>query len=466
MIFYSGSGIRYTRFIEDGIDSAQSCNIIPCSRFPPVNMSVYAEKFQKIAPQTVFALLPDTDQSFVRKKAHELQFTQQELRRISEIALDRIRWKETRLPDAWPDLAPSGDNIQYKKQAIAEVERNHRRLRNQEKDYRTLTLRDKPVTQKPVLKTTLRPQLGLGRCPVASERTRCCNLMTLDAVEKCGFDCSYCSIQSFYHGNEVVFDNGFADKLAKLKLDPNQTYHIGTGQSSDSLMWGNHNGVLEALCEFAERHPNVILELKTKSRNIGWLLANPIPGNMICTWSLNPQTIIDHEEHRSANLHQRIESAKRLADKGCLVGFHFHPIIRYKGWKADYRNICLRLTRTFQPDQVALVSMGTLTYTKSVMKTIRKRNLTSKILQMPLEEIAGKYSYPVDIKMDLFKWVYGALREWHEKVFFYLCMEAQSLWKPVFGFDYDSNGDLEAAMKNAYFDKIKGKAKIKSGNMR
>jgi spore photoproduct lyase len=175
-------------------------------------------------------------------------------------------------------------------------------LQSRLKRYDGFTQADRPLTQKPILRTQQQPALGLGRCPVASERTRCCNLLTLDAVEKCGFDCSYCSIQSFYHGNEVVFDSGFADKLAKLKLDPDTIYHIGTGQSSDSLMWGNHQGVLEALCVFAENNPNVILELKTKSKNIGWLLKNPVPRNVICTWSLNPQTIIDHEEHLSASL--------------------------------------------------------------------------------------------------------------------------------------------------------------------
>ena len=301
-----------------------------------------------------------------------------------------------------------------------------------------------------------KPILGLGRCPVASERTRCCNLMTLDAVEKCGFDCSYCSIQSFYHGNKVTFDENFAEKLARLDLDTAQTYHIGTGQSSDSLMWGNHQGVLDALSAFAKANPNVILELKTKSRNIQWLLENDYPPNIICTWSLNPQTIIDHEEHLTASLRQRISAAGQIAAKGRVVGFHFHPIVYYDGWHDAYREICAEITSRFSADSVALVSLGTLTFTRSVMKTIRKRPLSSKILQMPMEEIAGKFSYPLELKLEMFKTVYQALTPWHQRVFFYLCMEAQSLWSPVFGHEYETNADLETAMKEAYFEKIRG----------
>jgi len=146
--------------------------------------------------------------------------------------------------------------------------------------YETTKLKPKSYPQNPTLKTehkikfstVAKESLGLGSCPVASPKTRCCNLMTLDAVESCGFDCSYCSIQSFYNQNTITFDKNFAQKLSSLKLDPNKRYHIGTGQSSDSLMWGNKEGVLEALFTFAKANPNVILEFKTKSHNISYLL--------------------------------------------------------------------------------------------------------------------------------------------------------------------------------------------------
>ena len=426
----------------------------------------YQEKFRQIVGQTSFGLLPMEEQRFIEAKAAEFQFTQQELRQISEMALDRSRWKETALSSIWPLDIVAGvktDNRRAKKKILKLLQDSQQDLRVNHKNYDRLSLEDKPKTRKPVLKAMVQPQLGLGRCPVASERTRCCNLMTLDAVEKCGFDCSYCSIQSFYHGDEVVFDSSFAEKLGRLKLDPDKSYHIGTGQSSDSLMWGNHQGILAGLCEFARKNPNVILELKTKSKNIGWLLKNDIPANMICTWSLNPQTIIDHEEHLSASLTQRIDSARALADKGCVVGFHFHPIIHYQGWEGDYADIGETLVKKFAPSQVALVSMGTLTFTKSVMKTIRNRDLTSKILQMPMEPSAGKLSYPFEVKLDIFRHVYGSLRPWHKKVFFYLCMEPQSLWEPVFGFDYDDNDTFEKAMKSAYFDKIKGASDMSPG---
>ena len=105
----------------------------------------------------------------------------------------------------------------------------------------------------------------VGRCPVASDETVCCNLYTIDAVENCGFGCNYCTIQTFYD-DQVLFDSKLPEKLKKLDFDPDRFYHLGTGQSSDSLMWGNQHRILDSLRDFAEENPNVLLELKTKSK--------------------------------------------------------------------------------------------------------------------------------------------------------------------------------------------------------
>ncbi len=296
--------------------------------------------------------------------------------------------------------------------------------------------------------------LGLGQCPVASPRTLCCNLQTLDAVDNCGYGCSYCSIQSFFDGKQIRFDNHFTDKLDKLDLDPEQTYHIGTGQSSDSLMWGNSHGVLDSLIAFARANPNVILELKTKSANIGHLLkSKPLP-NLLCTWSLNTATIIEHEEHGTAPLQKRLTAATKLADAGYRVGFHFHPIVHYDHWYRDYSAIVEQLVERFKPSDVVLISMGTLTFIKSVIREIRKRSIPGQILKMPMIDADGKLSYPDDIKLELFTGLYDAFPvTWKEQVFFYLCMENQRFWEPVFGYAYESNDAFEKAMKAAYLNK-------------
>ena len=118
---------------------------------------------------------------------------------------------------------------------------------------------DKLNTQRPKpRKVELNDQNNevFGMCPVASEKTVCCNLMTIDAVQGCSLGCSYCSIQTFYSDGKISIDKNLAEKLANIPLDPNKKYHIGSGQSSDSLAIGNREGVLDAQLNFARDNPN------------------------------------------------------------------------------------------------------------------------------------------------------------------------------------------------------------------
>ena len=415
----------------------------------------YEQKFDRIAEQVPLAALPQAEQSFLREKSCQHRFTLQELRQVTEMALDLSTWKETSIMGLWPhDLPPGLTGKAARARVIERVRQQWNALKWSANRYDSFGRAAKPVSQKTTLLQREKDKLGLGYCPVASRRTRCCNLMTLDAVENCGFGCSYCSIQSFYHGNRIYFDPRFAEKLEALQIDPGRVYHIGTGQSSDSLMWGNKHGVLDALTNFARRHPNVILEMKTKSRNVSYFLKHDIPRNIICTWSLNTPTIITHEEHLTASLPERLAAARKLADRGILIGFHFHPMVHYEQWRQDYGELFEAVQRSFEPAEVALVSLGTLTFTKPVMRQIRTRQLKSKILQMPLVEADGKLSYPEEIKLDMFRHAYRELQSWHDKVFFYLCMENHRLWKPVFRYDYPSNEAFETAMKSSYMGKI------------
>jgi spore photoproduct lyase len=402
----------------------------------------------------LFLNLNPTNREFLNSVVSQYQLTQQDVFNVVEIATDFEMWGVGLLPDVWDDS--DTDHLQGKRrkqEILGRLIRQREQFRMELPDY---TQTPRPLEEKGAIKFTIKnnndPVLGL--CPVFSDKTRCCNLQTLDAVMNCGYECSYCSIQSFYHGEEIIFQGNLKEKLDKIEIDPDKIYHIGTGQSSDSLLWGNKQNVLEDLLKWAAQYPNVILELKTKSANIHYLLNNPVPPNVIVTWSLNAETIVQNEEHRTAALSARLSAARKVADKGILVGFHLHPIVAFQGWRTEYPELVSHLTKQFIPEEVALVSLGTLTFIKPVVKQLRQRKIGSKILQMPFEDAAGKTSYPLDLKKEFFKTVYDSFAPWHEKVFFYLCMEDSSLWPHVFGFDYATNAEFENAMKAAYMMKV------------
>ncbi len=416
------------------------------------------DKLSQFLKNREYLALDEVNKNFLGHLCTLWRFSNQEIRQIIRIARDLETWDEGSLEALcrkyWPSVQPEKPgNRSEKERRFKALARGWNHLKETPKNYSGF--RPEKPENSPLLFEHLEDDRPiLGDCPVASPKTRCCNLKTLDAVAGCGFDCSYCSIQSFYSGGKIQLHRNLGEKLAKLKLDPDKVMHIGTGQSSDSLMWGNKEGLLENLCAFARQYPRLILELKSKSAKIDELLALNPPPNLLLTWSLNTPVVIESEERLTAPLEKRLKAARKAADHGLPVGFHLHPIVWYKGWEEDYRNLCRRITDLFAPKEVVTVSLGTLTFIKPVLKQLRERPIRSKILQMPLEDAAGKFSYPFEIKKEIFTKIYKTFTSWHGKVFFYLCMEDPELWKPVFGKNYAQNTDFEKDMLYNYEKKI------------
>ena len=211
---------------------------------------------------------------------------------------------------------------------------------------------------------------------------------------------------------------------------------------------------MDAQLDFARSNSNIILEFKTKSNNISHLLKTDIPKNVFVSWSLNPQIFIDNEEHGTATLEERLNSAKKLSDKGVLVGFHFHPIVYYEGYEDDYKKIVKKVMSMFHPSQIAMISMGTLTFIKPAINKLRSTGLKSKVLQIPMEDAVGKSSYTKEVKKEIFSNVYDEFSSWHKDLFFYLCMEESSIWEMVFGDYYKSNTDFETALFESVSSKM------------
>jgi spore photoproduct lyase len=407
--------------------------------------SEYMSKLEGFEDKTLFPRLASEEQQFIRELAKSYRLSFQEFRQAVEYCRDLSMWQHGSLQQWWQRYHEDhpGFDIQSRKKLFRQLNTHIKSLKSEAKRYSV----DSPLTpdRQPALKIRTEPSNKKihGLCPVASEKTVCCNLHTIDAVQNCMYGCSYCSIQTFYN-DSITFDERLADKLKDIELEPDRFYHFGTGQASDSLVWGNRNGNLDALCKFANDHQNVLLEFKTKSDNISYLLEHDIPDNVVCSWSLNTAAVIANEEHLTVNLERRIYAARQVADKGIKVAFHFHPMVYYEGWDQDYPAIATELMTRFSPEEVRFISFGSVTLIKPVIKKIREQGLPSKILQMDfVTDPHGKMTYADEIKSAMFSTMYDSFCTWHDTVLIYLCMEKAEIWQQAFGFSYPTNRDLE-----------------------
>ena len=402
---------------------------------------------------SIFSSLPTPVREKLDSLFSSIHFTRSEKLEIVKEEADLLEWKEESFVLSHP-ISASGKDGRDGERYISELRRHMKRLRESETDYSNFFPQKRSQGKTKKLMSDQKLVLSRCPCPVDGEKTRCCKLRTLDAVMQCAFGCSYCSIQAFYNENEIRIVSNLREKLERMEIG-DDVWHIGTGQASDSLLLGDDYGTLSALATFAEKHPNIVLEMKSKAgRDV---FNRPWPRNMVFTWSLNAPTIIEKEEHFTASLSERLRMAQKARDNGNLVGFHIHPMFYFKGWEKEYGEVVEAIVSNFRPEEICMIGIGTLTFTKAVIKRLREMGQESKVLQMELTEAAGKYSYPLDKKEKMFRHIYASFPEEYRKgVFFYLCMEDPSLWKPVLEREYSSDKEFEMDMKKNYLRKIWG----------
>ena len=425
----------------------------------PVAGSDYSAKFAKIKAQTLFARLTDIEQQVVGEIALENRFTLQELKQFVETAIDFMVWNEESLIASWKQwrLASDLEGREFKKWAFGRLAAQKRELTEKAIEYADGLDYDRSFRTKKIRVVEESPGIKIfGRCPVYSEKTRCCNLHTIDAVRNCGFGCTYCSIQTMYTDEDILIDPHFGAKLDAIELDSTRRYHIGTGQSSDALMWGNVNGILDDMLRFAWHWPNALIEFKTKSKNVAYMLERDVPKNVVCSWSLNPDLVIRHEEHLTPDLPSRLGAARAVADRGIGVAFHLHPMIEYKGWRKDYSALIAAVLDGFESHEIVFISFGSLTFPKPIIQKIRTYGINSKINQMPMvQNPEHKMTYPDEVKVRLFRHAYDAFEPWHAQVFFYLCMEQENIWKKIFGKAYPDNQAFEQQLLDSAWEKLR-----------
>ena len=421
----------------------------------------YQEKFESYMGKTLYELLSGEDQNFLREIAFRHRLTFQEFKQIAEACRDLSMWGENSLAAWWQDAETGPEDLEPvpKTLLMTRLRKHLHRLKHEPKIYPVKA--PEAITPKPpVLRLVKKANKTIfGKCPVASDRTLCCQLHTLDAVEMCPFGCSYCTIQTFYNP-EISVNADFAEKLRALKLAPGRFYHIGTGQSSDSLALGNYNNILDDLRDFAARNPQILLELKTKSDQTAYFETGVFPENLVVSWSLNPPVIVEHEEHLTAGLPERLAAARRVADRGVGVAFHFHPMVYYQGWETDYKAVAEQVMSLFNPAEVMFITFGSVTLIKPVIQRIRHMGHRTRILQMEMvADPHGKMTYPDNIKTAMFRHLHSVFRPWHHRVYFYLCMETAAIWKEALGYVYTDNIAFEADFARQVMAKVRHRQK-------
>ena len=263
------------------------------------------------------------------------------------------------------------------------------------------------------------------KCPCSSKSVFC-GYFVVNLGSGCPYECSYCVLQDYINSPGIILPANIEDFFAAFR-SLGRNIRCGSCELTDSLVFDHITGYSPQIVDFFRSYPKTMYELKTKSDNVGLLTSVPGARNIIVSWSLNPQKIVETVEHFTAPLAQRLEAAQRCVACGYRVAFHFDPVIYYPEWEADYEALVDMTFQAVDAEKVAWISLGTLRMTPRLKKIMENRFPDNTLLD---EEFFvghdGKLRYPKNVRISMYKKMTSWIRRHGKDVPVYLCMEERS----------------------------------------
>lgn len=274
------------------------------------------------------------------------------------------------------------------------------------------------------------------RCPGASQKTAltCCNYYVLNLGSQCNLNCSYCYLQSYLNTPVMkIYSNIEAaqtELVDMMKSFPKHPYRVGTGEIIDSLSMDELTLYSRKLIPLFKEFPHWTLEFKTKSDRVDQFLDLGPAENVHVSWSINPPFVINSEEHGTARFEQRIAAAKKALNAGFKIAFHVDPIIYHEGWQDNYSFLVDQITQNFSPNDVKVISLGTLRFQPEQRLMMRERfGMNSLVNQAEMfTSDSGKMRYDWHLRTQMFQFVLNRFKSNNQAWNIFLCMETPETW--------------------------------------
>jgi len=292
----------------------------------------------------------------------------------------------------------------------------------------------------------------LKPCP-GTKRYICCGYQILNVGINCPLDCSYCFLQSYMNQPSLRIYTNLEQELEmigeQIDREEEKVFRIGTGEFTDSLALDDLTGWTEFLLPFFSRRKNCILELKTKTSCVRSLVESRFRQGIVVAWSLNTPYVIEQEEYRTAPLEERILAARECQKEGFLVAFHFDPLIFSCKWQEGLDEAVELLENYIDPKSVIWISLGSFRYMPSLKWAIKGRFPRTNIFDGEfVTGLDGKFRYFKPIRIDMYSQLAARLKQWHDDLGIYLCMESDDVWKQSLGWSPQSSHGLSTFLDN------------------
>jgi len=264
---------------------------------------------------------------------------------------------------------------------------------------------------------------------------RCCPYHKLVPVSNgCPYYCTYCYLAYVYRKFtpfikiNINYDTMFR-QIRKVLAHSCGRIHFNMGEMLDSLALDHITNLTKMLIPFFSDFPKAYLMLLSKSSNIDNLLAVEPSKQIVVSWSLNTPQMIQAYELGTADLDERIRSAKLCQEHGYRIRFRIDPGILYPNWQAGYADLIHQALSATMPENITL---GMLRLLPGHFHLARAAygNRASKLCNHNFVRGSSdsKLRYPLKQRIEFYEFLVNTIRSLDEHVSVSLCRETAEVW--------------------------------------
>ena len=150
----------------------------------------------------------------------------------------------------------------------------------------------------------------------------------------CIYNCAYCYLQGLYPSANIVAFVNPEDYFPAVKEA--LPAYLSISYEADILALEDLFGYVKIWIEFARKHTDLTLEIRSKSANFAAIADIHPLDNVILAWTVSPQSVIDDFEAGTPSLLSRLSSIKAAIENGWPVRLCIDPVLPISGWEKIY----------------------------------------------------------------------------------------------------------------------------------
>ena len=232
-------------------------------------------------------------------------------------------------------------------------------------------------------------------------------------VMNCLYDCEYCYLQGMYSSANLVLFLNLEDIFAQVEeLLKQHPVYLCISYDTDLLALEGIIGYVRKWIDFTKSHPNLTIEVRTKSANFTAIQDISPSDNIILAWTLSPDEIITRYEHSTPSLSARMNSILEAMKCGYRVRLCFDPLIYVPNFELIYDAFIKKVFTTIPYEQLHDVSVGVFRVSVDYLKRMRKQRPLSAVIQYPYEQTSGVSHYGHERSNRMISYLCGLIRNY------------------------------------------------------